>query len=122
MSVRECLSLNVRIVPLLKRLDSPDYGSMRSQSLDTAPTKLTICYRRHAFYDLRPYICTFKECELKMFSSRTAWFDHEHRLHRVQWPCPFCSNTPSPSWPSFVGHIQRYHARSFTEDKRDALP
>jgi hypothetical protein len=56
-----------------------------------------------------------------MFSSRTAWFDHEHRLHRVQWLCPFCSNTLVTSLQSFYRHIQKDHARSFKEDQLEAL-
>src|SRR6266568_4609370 len=27
-------------------------------------------FRKHVYNDLRPYLCTFEQCDLKMFSSR----------------------------------------------------
>ncbi|KAH8595331.1 hypothetical protein B0O99DRAFT_672154 [Bisporella sp. PMI_857] len=34
-------------------------------------------WKEHVFRDLRPYVCTFTECSLRMFQSRNEWFAHE---------------------------------------------
>src|SRR5436305_10444257 len=31
--------------------------------------------RKHVFHDLRPYICTFPQCDLMMFADRHAWLN-----------------------------------------------
>ncbi|KAK0102755.1 hypothetical protein ONS95_006352 [Cadophora gregata] len=48
-------------------------------------------WKKHVFRDLRPYVCTFKECNLRMFRSRNEWFSHELQVHRREWTCATCS-------------------------------
>ncbi|ORY05495.1 hypothetical protein BCR34DRAFT_543915 [Clohesyomyces aquaticus] len=40
-------------------------------------------WRKHALSDLRPYLCTFQNCDLKLFSDRHAWFEHEIEHRRT---------------------------------------
>ena len=53
----------------------------------------------HVFADLRPYICTFENCQehLSQFSSRSVWADHEFSKHRqhTEWECLICKQTYS---------------------------
>ena len=47
--------------------------------------------RTHVMRDLQPYVCTFKDCSLRLFSSRHEWFEHELVTHRKLWQCKECS-------------------------------
>ncbi|AEO70014.1 uncharacterized protein THITE_131090, partial [Thermothielavioides terrestris NRRL 8126] len=51
-------------------------------------------WRKHAFRDLKAYVCTVggKECDSELFGDRNAWFEHELRQHRAQYACNLCSN------------------------------
>jgi hypothetical protein len=53
---------------------------------------LTVIHRRHVFKDIKPYVCTFKECPKQnhLFDSRHEWFEHEQELHRKEWYCNSC--------------------------------
>ncbi|KFZ13509.1 hypothetical protein V502_06562 [Pseudogymnoascus sp. VKM F-4520 (FW-2644)] len=42
-------------------------------------------WKTHVFRDLKPYVCTFYECEMLMFRSRHEWFTHELQNHRREW-------------------------------------
>ncbi|EGO58565.1 hypothetical protein NEUTE1DRAFT_77947 [Neurospora tetrasperma FGSC 2508] len=67
------------------------------------PFECPICYtlqqfrseqawRRHAYRDLKAYICTVggTECDDKFFEDRTSWFDHELEQHRCNYMCVLC--------------------------------
>jgi hypothetical protein len=75
--------------------------------------------RRHVLQDLRPYVCTFKDCSLRLYSSRREWFEHEIVNHRRSWHCDKCSK----SFP--VSRAFREHASVcqtlITENQLDAL-
>jgi hypothetical protein len=73
-------------------------------------------WRKHALSDLRPYVCTHGDCDVKLFADRQHWFDHELKEHRVRWHCPFCSILDFTSYESFRGHILRQHAESVAHD------
>ncbi|KAF8536959.1 hypothetical protein BDD12DRAFT_746554, partial [Trichophaea hybrida] len=62
---------------------------------DGMPFQCTYCYTltvhdnrrswvRHVFRDLRPFICTFENCQRSeyLFASRHEWFEHERAVHR----------------------------------------
>ncbi|PGH04453.1 CAMK protein kinase [Polytolypa hystricis UAMH7299] len=66
-------------------------------------------WRKHVLSDLRPYVCTFKECELRMFGERRAWFLHELEHHRAQWQCRFCTSQPFHDKGSLELHLARRH-------------
>lgn len=74
----------------------------------------------HVFADLRPYLCTFANCEdeLTQFPTRAAWSDHEFAEHRIiqQWSCPECPKvyTCTADWEN---HLQRDHQCAFTGSK-----
>lgn len=54
---------------------------------------LTSC-RAHVFADIKPYLCTFNECEdqFTVFPARKLWEDHEYRRHRsrTSFACYLC--------------------------------
>ncbi|KAF2241838.1 hypothetical protein BU26DRAFT_407990, partial [Trematosphaeria pertusa] len=77
-------------------------------------------WRKHAFSDLRPYVCTFAECELKLFPSLRDWSEHEQR-HRVQWYCHFCNTGNFETLEKFQRHLRLLHILDLTDDQLDAL-
>ncbi|KAG8531244.1 uncharacterized protein KY384_004602 [Bacidia gigantensis] len=54
-------------------------------------------WKRHVFFDLRPYICTHDDCAeyLTRFAFREEWAKHEFSQHRYQtrWICPECETS-----------------------------
>jgi len=60
--------------------------------------------RSHVMQDLQPYVCTFKDCSLKLFSSRHEWFEHELANHRRTWRCDECVIS-FPSVEAFRAHL-----------------
>ena len=45
--------------------------------------------RRHVFADLRPYLCTFPDCEdsARSYRTRMRFVMHELKVHRGHWIC-----------------------------------
>ncbi|KAL2061158.1 hypothetical protein VTL71DRAFT_7431, partial [Oculimacula yallundae] len=76
-------------------------------------------WKKHVFRDLRPYVCTFKECNLRMFRSRNEWFAHELQAHRREWTCATCSKLFS-SKSSFKTHVLS-HDPTLAGSELDAL-
>lgn len=68
------------------------------------------------YRDLRPYVCTFEACDLKLFKDRHTWFDHELEAHRLQWYCRFCSSPPYIGEADFRSHL-RHHAPCSTPEQ-----
>lgn len=52
---------------------------------------INLVHRKHVLKDIRPYVCTFEDCNLKLFAERHSWFEHEMQDHRCKWRCNFCS-------------------------------
>ena len=77
--------------------------------------------RKHVFQDLKPYVCTFEECDLKIFADRSTWFSHELQAHYIEWCCPFCTHSPLQSLQSFEDHLQNRHAQKFIKEQLSAL-
>lgn len=72
------------------------------------------------FTDLEPYICTFKDCHVKPFSTRRSWFHHEMEMHRKEWLCHSCNITfASPD--VMRNHLKRKHGTLFTETQLPAI-
>lgn len=82
---------------------------------------LTIDSRKHVLSDLRPYVCTFENCDIKLFSNRQDWFDHEVQCHRSRWGCQFCSHTPFLTLDSFQAHFKKSHGKGFSQDQIEAV-
>ena len=94
-------------------------GSMYILSPYTLSAANTNLRRKHVFRDLRPYVCTFKECNLRMFRSRNEWFAHELQAHRREWTCASCSKI-FISASSFSTHLKS-HKASLAGSELDAL-
>ena len=75
----------------------------------------------HIFADLKPYICTFTDCEheLAQFQNRAAWAEHEFNEHRLTklWICPECPKQ-CPSLATWEAHLQEQHKRIFSGPHR----
>jgi hypothetical protein len=71
--------------------------------------------RKHIFCDLKPYVCLYAECDLRMFADPYTWFDHELQEHRVEWCCQFCNHPPYHSLERFNSHMHAHHGQKFTE-------
>ena len=105
-------------IPRLKKR-----GSESSQVFNPV---LSIClliwriFRKHVYNDLRPYLCTFEQCDLKMFSSRQAWFSHELQYHRLDWCCQLCSRKYDIQG-ELEWHVRSCHAHNLTEAQIPAL-
>jgi hypothetical protein len=54
-------------------------------------------------------VCTFKECDLRMFRSRNEWFAHELQNHRREWTCPYCDHVPFSGKAMFSKHVTSVH-------------
>ncbi|KAF7904462.1 hypothetical protein EAF00_001796 [Botryotinia globosa] len=66
-------------------------------------------WKEHVFRDLRPYICTFKECGLDMFYSIDGWFKHEMITHRREWVCEMCQHPRFSSSSAYEDHLRSEH-------------
>lgn len=77
--------------------------------------------RKHVFADLRPYVCTFEECDLRLFADRHTWFDHELECHRLEWCCRFCSRPPLGSETEMSTHMRHQHAQFSSPTQLPAL-
>jgi tetratricopeptide (TPR) repeat protein len=78
-------------------------------------------WRKHVFRDLKPYICTFEDCDIKLFSDRREWFEHELSYHRAQWCCDFCGKDDIRSLKVFKDHVRSRHMEGLKNDQLDAL-
>ncbi|KAK4452751.1 hypothetical protein QBC34DRAFT_29307 [Podospora aff. communis PSN243] len=69
-------------------------------------------WRRHAFHDLRAYVCTLggAECENCFFGDSRAWFDHEMQHHRRTWVCVLCQEGPFKSLDKMESHAVSKHS------------
>ncbi|TGO32416.1 hypothetical protein BHYA_0320g00100 [Botrytis hyacinthi] len=66
-------------------------------------------WKEHVFRDLKLYIYTFKEYDLKMFGSLDRWFSHKLCNHRREWVCEMCQHTPFPSSSAYEDHLRSEH-------------
>ena len=69
-------------------------------------------WKKHVYQDLRPYMCTFKECDMKLFPDRRSWTEHEFHTHRLHWQCSFCTRAPFSDSKSLQSHLVKHHATS----------
>ncbi|KAI5810634.1 hypothetical protein BZA77DRAFT_347640 [Pyronema omphalodes] len=67
-------------------------------------------WQKHVFRDIRPYVCTFRNCSQasRLYSSRHEWFHHECEFHRLEWRCEYCDEVSSSS-QAFKNHITKRH-------------
>lgn len=74
-----------------------------------------LAWRKHLFTDLRPYVCTFEECDLRLFSNRQDLFQHEMSYHRRDWPCPFRHQEGHQSPDDLRQHLRQHHTQRVNE-------
>ncbi len=69
-------------------------------------------WRRHAYQDLRAYICTLGkgECDHTFYGDSRAWLDHELQAHRKQWMCILCQQGPFRTQDRLQAHVRKAHA------------
>jgi hypothetical protein len=77
-------------------------------------------WKKHIYEDLRPYICTFEDCDLTLFPDPTSWMTHEAANHRSRWHCPMCNIEEFPHVAQFRTHVQQ-HIPDATDAQIDAL-
>lgn len=64
-------------------------------------------WRLHVFSDLRPYVCTFPDCEGPYFGNVNEWFRHEMQNHRVTYTCRLCPNNTFLAQERYLIHVQK---------------
>jgi nucleoside phosphorylase len=74
-------------------------------------------WRKHVFSDLRPYVCTFPDCDAPYFGDINQWFQHEMTLHRVAYKCFLCPNTVFYREDKHLSHLQREHAEMLDDSE-----
>ena len=52
-----------------------------------------------------------------MFSDSKTWFEHELEVHRLEWRCVFCTNTPYRSLEKLESHMRSQHAQNYIEEQ-----
>ncbi|KAI0447114.1 hypothetical protein F4803DRAFT_546648 [Xylaria telfairii] len=77
-------------------------------------------WRRHAYRDLKAYVCTLGEgkCDSEMFGDSRIWFDHELQCHRRQWVCVVCSKGPFRTPAAFKSHMRDMHTDVLVDDRQ----
>ncbi|KAI5789384.1 hypothetical protein FPQ18DRAFT_261656, partial [Pyronema domesticum] len=96
---------------------------------DKGPFQCPYCYiimlmtisagrRKHVFQNLRPYVCTFKDCSqgAHMYEGRHEWFAHERDMHRREWFCSKCKKE-FPSNEMFREHLFKKHKHLISDSK-----
>ncbi|KAH9207935.1 hypothetical protein DL95DRAFT_527644 [Leptodontidium sp. 2 PMI_412] len=68
-------------------------------------------WKRHVFRDLKPYVCTFADCDSDLFSSQHDWFLHEIQKHRREWACQSCQRPPFQSSSALRNHLLSKHTK-----------
>ncbi|KAK6501618.1 Checkpoint kinase 2 [Arthrobotrys musiformis] len=74
-------------------------------------------WRAHVLRDLQPYICTYNECDdgNRLFSSRTAWLEHERLVHRRIWQCFEHVEPKFGSKVALQDHLKSEHGNDITD-------
>ncbi|KAI0903977.1 hypothetical protein F4823DRAFT_568175 [Ustulina deusta] len=79
-------------------------------------------WKRHAYKDLKAYVCTLGEgdgkCDSEIFGDSRSWFDHELQCHRKQWMCVICSKGPFGTPADFKSHMKDMHANVSINDSQ----
>ncbi|KAF2798222.1 hypothetical protein K505DRAFT_357751, partial [Melanomma pulvis-pyrius CBS 109.77] len=70
-------------------------------------------WKHHVFRDLRPYVCTFENCQNaeKLYVSRHDWIYHEFQIHRREYACKEC-HTIHFNREEMSTHLQEHYGKS----------
>ena len=79
--------------------------------------------REHIFRDLRPYVCTYVDCEIgdQVYDSWKDWTTHERWAHNKAWRCAEHTNDSYYSAVTFKEHLRQDHNQAPTESELDQL-
>ncbi|EPE27553.1 hypothetical protein GLAREA_04344 [Glarea lozoyensis ATCC 20868] len=66
-------------------------------------------WENHVFEDIKPYICTFRDCKAEPFADEHAWFTHEMQTHRKRWKCFFCLEAFFQTPDRYREHLEELH-------------
>ena len=76
-------------------------------------------WRKHVFSDIRPYVCTFPDCDAPYFGDINKWFQHEMTYHRVAYRCFLCPKATYPREKAYVAHLKRRHPDTFDHSESE---
>lgn len=98
---------------------NPQYFSNKCTPSNSGNSNSTQYLRRHVFFDLQPYICTFSGCpqELRTFPTRKLWRDHEVGHHiKLSWACLKCPQffLTTDYWRT---HLKESHRTNMTDQQ-----
>jgi len=79
--------------------------------------------RKHVLDDLRPYVCTYADCNLfdHFFENRDQWYKHEASHHRVKWFCNTVNHPEFEAQSDFLNHMKNHHESDFSLGQRSLL-
>ncbi|KAF4964777.1 hypothetical protein FSARC_7376 [Fusarium sarcochroum] len=86
------------------------------------PTVKHQSWKSHVLSDLRPYVCTFKDCQTseKLYANSYDWIDHELQIHRRKYTCKECSDTCS-SKDDMSRHLWKHYGGRITPAQVDVI-
>ncbi|KAJ5184564.1 hypothetical protein N7472_009404 [Penicillium cf. griseofulvum] len=79
-------------------------------------------WTRHVFRDLRPYVCTFEDCQNggKLYVSRHDWMHHELQIHRRNYVCKVCEKMCS-SRKEMSAHLREHYDESISPSQLEVI-
>ncbi|KIY01465.1 uncharacterized protein Z520_03017 [Fonsecaea multimorphosa CBS 102226] len=101
-------------------------SKLKGQRYFECPYCLTLCsgaylgrktWRTHLLRDLRPYVCTYRDCSEAtcLFDTRQEWVAHEDSCHRRIWRCLEHREATFPTVAAYKHHIRDMHESNGTE-------
>ncbi|EUC35521.1 hypothetical protein COCCADRAFT_24592 [Bipolaris zeicola 26-R-13] len=76
--------------------------------------KIERMWKKHVFSDLRPYVCTFPDCDAPYFGDINEWFQHEMTFHRVDYKCFLCARFFNQE-EKYILHLKREHEETLDD-------
>lgn len=69
--------------------------------------------------DLKPFVCTYRNCDLgdQFFNSRNEWHKHESQRHRVEWYCNTEDHSQYDNRGDFINHMEKDHDVAFDDSR-----
>ena len=85
---------------------------------------LIVSCRGHVLGDLKPYVCTYPDCNLldHFFDSQEEWHNHETQRHRGKWSCGVTKHPQYAERTDFLTHMERAHETTFKDSQLPLLP